>query len=114
MDTRLTLRLTPELRAFLKTNAGQAGISLSAFVKNALARGLEEEGLHNELKSFLTTLVKSSENSVDKKSWHYALEALAEIRALLRSLATARDASLVTQAKQLAKKDLAALMQEKQ
>lgn len=114
MESRLTLRLPPDLLAFLKAEAGQQGISLSESVKNLIARGLREQSFAEEIKLLLASLTKSEERRSDEKFWQHQLEAIAEIRSMLRALAVARDANLVTHAKQQAKKEVADLLAQKE
>lgn len=115
---RLTLRFSPEDLAFLTHEAGRHRLPVAEYVRNLIARGLQMQELSDvtsEIKSLLATLPGTSTPpeppAQDATLFTAQLEALFEMRVLLRKIATTRDATLVTQARTEALDEVQALLQ---
>jgi hypothetical protein len=103
---RLTLRLGKEQVALLAAEAGKARMATAEYVRNLIVRGMVARELDvtiTEVRAMLPEL-RATEGG-----GRFALEVLLEVRALLRAIAAVRDPLIVTNAREQARKELAAL-----
>jgi hypothetical protein len=109
---RLTLRLGKEQLAFLTSEAGKVGLATTEYVRNLLVRSIQARELQEtltEVRAMLAEL-RATERS---GSEGLELEVLLEVRAMLRAIAAVRDPLIATNAREQARKEIAALKSNK-
>jgi len=110
---RITLRLPPDLIAFLTAEAGRHGLSLTEYMKNLIARGLRDQETREateEIKNAIAEFQQGATCFPADNISRLQLEAIFETRELLRELATLRDAMMVTRSKQTAQEEINKLL----
>jgi hypothetical protein len=109
---RLTLPLGREQVAFLASEAGKARLPIAEYVRNLIVRGIQARELQEtvaEIRAMLPGLQAQQAGGNEA----LALEALFEVRAILRAIAAVRDPLIVTNAREEARRELAALKTNK-
>lgn len=109
---RLTLRLGKEQVAFLTAEAGKVGLATTEYVRNLIVRSIQARELQEALadvRAMLAELRATARGGTEG----LALEALFEVRAMLRAIAAVRDPLIVTNAREEARKELAVLKTNK-
>lgn len=112
---RITLRLPSELIQFLNAEAGRHGITLTEYCKNLMARGLNEVEIGETTERIIAEIRNSKTDGSDttnNATLKPQLEALFEIRLILREIAIQRDQMIVTRAKQSAIEEVSKLLGE--
>jgi hypothetical protein len=102
------LRLGKEQVAFLAAEAGKAGLATAEYVRDMILRGMQARELQEtvaELRAILSELQATAGGGTEG----FGLEALLEVRAMLRAIAAVRDPMIVTNAREQARKELVAL-----
>jgi hypothetical protein len=109
---RLTLRLGKEQQAFLTAEAGKVGLATTEYVRNLIVRSIQARELQETLAEVRAMLaeVRATER---RGSEGLELEVLLEVRAMLRAIAAVRDPLIVTNAREQARKEIAALKSNK-
>lgn len=109
----LSLRLPDDLRDFLSREAGRNGVSVTEYVKNLLARGIETDAMDRvakRIESHFVSLRENGQQALPTNVLEYELEAILEIRVLLREIVSNRDPNGVTKARQSVASELANLI----
>ncbi len=109
---RLTLRLGKEQVAFLTAEAGKVGLATTEYVRNLIVRSIQARELQETLAEVRAMLAELRAQQAAGTEG-LALEALFEVRAILRAIAVVRDPLIVTNAREEARKELAALKSHK-
>jgi hypothetical protein len=104
--------LGKEQMEFLAAEAGKVGLATAEYVRNLIARGMHARELQDtiaEVRAMLSELGATEGGGTES----VALEGLLEVRAMLRAIAAVRDLLIVTNARERARNEIAAIRSNK-